>query len=186
VTNDVPSTEDDDVKIDFNLIPALLALGCGGIFVLAIVGLGIFLVIQGTQSRRKAGESLTWPSTMGAITETEVRQSRSTDDDGNVDISYYPRVVYTYDVEGQSHRSHRIAFGAVKPGRSAAQAQKTLARYPVGGSVTICYNPNKPSEAVLERTAAHTRALTIIGVVCLALALCIGGALVLGVVANLG
>ena len=173
------------MDVNSNLVPALFALGCGGIFVLALLGLGIFLVAQGTRSRRKAGESLSWPSITGTIAETEVRESRNTNDDGRVDVSYYPQVTYTYEVAGQSHRSHRIAFGAITPVRNVTQVQKALTQYPVGTPISVYYNPDKPSEAVLERTAAHTQALIIIGVVCLALGLCIGGAFLLGVIRNL-
>ncbi len=167
------------------LIPALLALACGSIFILALIGLGLFLVIQGTRSRRKAGESLQWPSVSGVIVETQVREARNTDDDGNIDVSYYPRVDYTYEVGGQTYRSHLIAFGAIKPVKNAAQVQKGLERYPMGGPVTVYYNPEKPSEAVLERAPAHTQALLVIGVICLVLALCLGGPLILGVINNI-
>ncbi len=44
------------------LVPALFALACGSVFILAHIGLGLFLVIQGTRSRRKAGESLSGPA----------------------------------------------------------------------------------------------------------------------------
>lgn len=168
-----------------SIVPALFAMICGGFFVLALVGLGIFLVIQGVRGQHKASESQAWPSVVGMIAESEVRQSRSTDDEGRVDVAYYPRVVYDYSVAGQSYEAHRITFGAIKPTKQASIAQKALERYPVGSQVTVVYNPEKPSEAVLERAATHTQALLVIGIVCLGLALCGGGALILGVINSL-
>ncbi|MCU0522065.1 MAG: DUF3592 domain-containing protein [Anaerolineae bacterium] len=168
-----------------NLVPALFAMVCGGIFTLALVGLGIFLVLQGVRSRSKAADSQTWPSVVGMVEEVEVRESRSRDEDGHIDIAYYPHVGYAYDVAGQSYRAHRVTFGAIKPVKQAAIVKTALERYPLGSQVTVYYNPQKPSEAVLERDATHTQALLVIGIVCLGLALCGGGALILGVVRNL-
>jgi hypothetical protein len=102
-----------------------------------------------------------------------------------VDITYYPRVVYSYEVAGQPYSSHRVTFGAIRPSKQAAAAEKALERYPVGSQVTVYYNPAQPSETVLERTATHTQAMLVIGIVCLGFALCIGGALALGVINNL-
>ncbi|MBU1662097.1 MAG: DUF3592 domain-containing protein [Chloroflexi bacterium] len=136
-----------------NLVPLLLALLCGGIFILAFSTLGIFLIIYSIRSRKKAEVSQAWPSTLGQVITAEVKQSTSTDDDGETHYSYYPSVEYEYQVGGQTYTGKRIAFGGIKGHGSESKAAADLARFPTGSQVTVYYNPEKPKEAVLERRA---------------------------------
>jgi hypothetical protein len=59
----------------------------------------------------------------------------------------YPVVLYSYQVGGRSYQGSLIAPG-LEVGRTGAPAR--LAVYPTGSQVTVYYNPNDPSDAVLE------------------------------------
>jgi hypothetical protein len=82
---------------------------------------------------------------MGTVMMSRVEQ-RSTSD-GYTD---YPIVHYSYQVSGQSYQGMKLAPGPEVGGSGAA---KVVSKYPVGAQVMVFYNPQNPSEAVLERKA---------------------------------
>lgn len=167
-----------------NVVPLGMALLCGGIFIVAVGAVGVFLVVYALRSRQKAAASQTWPSVQGYIIQSEVRQTTSTDDNGRVRVAYYPAIAYDYEVAGQTYTGKQIAFGGVRGESSPERARAVLARYPGGAGVTVVYNPEKPSEAVLERAAGEAKLALIGGIICLALAVCIACPLAIGVLRN--
>jgi hypothetical protein len=111
-----------------------------------LVGGGVFAVLFPLVSWLRARASRSWPRTGGRITEStldrEVRHGRSD--------SYMPRVRYEYTVGERTYGGSQLNFwGSV--GGSRAVAERTTARYPAGATVTVYYNPQDPSEAVLDR-----------------------------------
>jgi uncharacterized protein DUF3592 len=112
-------------------------------FVLLILN-AIFLTILFFMRRKMAAVSQ-WPSTMGSVIRSTLEQRSS--DDGYVD---YPVVQYSYQVGGQPYQGMKLAPGPEVGGTGAG---KIVARYPEGAQVMVFYNPQNPSEAVLERKA---------------------------------
>jgi len=166
-------------------LPMGFALLCGGFFLLFTLAGGIALIWYSANSKKKAGASQHWPSAPGRITVSDVRQSSSTDDDGHISYSYYPRVEYEYSAAGQTYTSKQVAFGGVKGYGSPDKARADLGKYPVGQPVTAFYNPEKPSEAVLERIAGPgAKTAKIIGIILLVVSFCIACPLAIGVVRN--
>ncbi|MBN2148671.1 MAG: DUF3592 domain-containing protein [Anaerolineales bacterium] len=168
-----------------NFGPLAFAVLCGGIFILASWGIGIFLIFSSLRSRQKAQDSLSWSSTAGQITNAEVKESVSVDDDDRRRYAYYPSVHYAYQVNGQAYTSKRISFGGVIGYNSPQKAEAYLAHFPVGSQASVYYNPQNPSEAVLERTAGGSRWGMIVGLVCLAIGACITCGLAVGIINNL-
>ena len=116
----------------------------GGLGLVFIILNAVFLgILYFTQRKVKAIAQ--WPSTMGTVKISTI-EFRSSDDGG----SNYPVVHYSYSVNGQPYEGDRIAPGGEVGGIGAA---KVAARYPVGAAVNVSYNPQKPSEAFLERKA---------------------------------
>ena len=113
-------------------------------FVLLILNV-IFLAIIFFMRRRMAAVSQ-WPSTMGAIS-TSYLERRSSSDSG---YTNYPVVQYSYQVGGQTYQGMKIAPGPEVGGTGAG---KVVARYPAGAQVMVFYNPQNPSDAVLETKA---------------------------------
>jgi hypothetical protein len=115
--------------------------------VLFLVGLGVFMYRRSQQSNTYRQASQAWPTTMGRVLMSSV-QSRHT----GRSRSTYPVVVYQYEVNGNSFQSQTIKAGEQYLSiRVAGQAQATAARYPVGATVTVYYNPANPAESALER-----------------------------------
>jgi hypothetical protein len=115
--------------------------------VVIIGGIGYFLYRRNQQSMAYRQSTQNWLSTTGTVVMSSV-QSKHT----GRSHSLYPVVVYTYTVNGQSYQSQRIKAGEQFLNvRVAGQAQATVARYPIGASITVYYNPANPSESALER-----------------------------------
>lgn len=121
----------------------ILTVGIIG-FVFVILNV-IFLAMIFFMRRRMAVVSQ-WPSTMGTVN-TSYLERRSSSDGGSTN---YPVVQYSYQVGGQAYQGMKIAPG---PDVGGTGAGKVVARYPAGAQVMVFYNPQKPSEAVLETKA---------------------------------
>ncbi|MBN1536535.1 MAG: DUF3592 domain-containing protein [Anaerolineales bacterium] len=167
-----------------NFSGMLIGAICGGGFILIFAGLGVFLIYSAIKGRQKAGESQQWPSTAGQIAEARVTRSMHTDSDGDTSYSYAPHVRYTYQVGGQEFTGDKITFGFTKTHSSESKAQQALSRFPLGGQVSVYYNPASPEEAVLERTAGGSTVGMVIGIVFLLVSICVGCPLVGGLLYN--
>jgi hypothetical protein len=121
----------------------LLTVGIIG-FVLLILN-AVFLTIIFFMRRKMAAVNQ-WPSTMGSVIMSRIEQ-RSSSEGGYTD---YPVVQYSYQVGGQTYQTYKLAPGPEVGGTGAG---KVVARYPSGAQVMVFYNPQNPSEAVLERKA---------------------------------
>lgn len=109
--------------------------------ILNVIFLGIIFFM-----RRKMAAVSQWPSTMGTVNASYLER-RSSSEGGSTD---YPVVQYSYQVGGQMHQGTKLAPGPEVGGTGAG---KVVARYPEGAQVMVFYNPNNPSDAVLERKA---------------------------------
>jgi len=113
-------------------------------FVLFILN-AVFLTIIFFMRKKMAAVSQ-WPSTLGTVMMSKI-EWRSSSDSGS---TAYPVVQYSYQVNGQAYQSYKLAPG---PELGGTGANKVVARYPAGAQVMVFYNPQNPSEAVLERKA---------------------------------
>lgn len=115
-------------------------LGCTFLFMNAIF-LGILFF-----TRRKMAAVQGWSSTMGSVLASYLERRRS----GNRGSANYPVVQYSYKVGGQMYQGSKIAPGMEVGGTGAG---RVVEKYPEGAQVMVFYDPNNPSDAVLERKA---------------------------------
>jgi hypothetical protein len=108
----------------------------------AFILIGIFAFIL---MAVRTHASRNWKNTTGIIVESRIEMQR----DRNGSIAH-PIIVYEYVVDGQRFRSNQIGFGGQSSGTGTGSLVR---RYPAGMTVTVYYNPNNPSEAVLSRSA---------------------------------
>jgi hypothetical protein len=125
--------------MDFNF---LLTAGII-VFVLFILN-AIFLAVIYFM-RKKMAEVSQWPSTMGTVMMSTI--DRRSSSDGYTD---YPVVQYSYQIGGQAYQSTKLAPG---PEMGGTGMEKVVERYPAGAQVMVFYNPQNPSDAVLEKKA---------------------------------
>lgn len=109
--------------------------------ILNVIFLGIIFFM-----RRRMAAVRQWPSTMGTVNASYLER-RSSSDGGSTN---YPVVQYSYQAGGQSYNGMKIAPGPEVGGTGAG---KVVARYPAGAQVMVFYNPQNPSDAVLETKA---------------------------------
>ena len=102
----------------------------------------IFLAVI-FSAQKDAAVAAKWPTTTGTILMSTL-ESRRTNSGRH---TQYPVVLYSYQAGGRSYQGNRIAPG---PEVGGTGAPKRLIEYPVGSQVTVSYNPNDPSDAVLE------------------------------------
>lgn len=120
----------------------------------------VILLVSIFAAQRKTSAARNWPTAFGTVVESQLEARRSSNNRGWVN---YPRVVYTYSVGGQSYASDRISPGLEVGGTSAPGV---VAKYPVGSQVKAYYNPQNPSDAILEiNTPASVKILWLVLVI---------------------
>lgn len=120
-----------------------------GILTLAMFAAGIFLMAWGVYEIKGSNESRNWPSTQGTISSSYISEQTRRDSNRRTSITYFPRVLYQYKVDGRHYTSHRIEFGG-ESGGMKRMAKKVVDKYPAGKKVTVHYNPQDPQYAILE------------------------------------
>ena len=121
----------------------------GLIFGLVFAGIGLFALVRGIVHYRTGKASASWPSAEGQVVVAMVDMRVSTDSDGMTSRRYTPRVVYNYTLNGQQFSSDQVHIGSKSNYASHARAASKLA-YQAGQQVNVFYNPENPSQAVLE------------------------------------
>ncbi len=166
-------------------LPLNFGLICGGFFLLLTLAAGIGLLTYSLSSKKKAGASQNWPAAPGTVIVSEVRQSSTSDDDGNIKVHYYPHIEYTYFAGGQSNTGKQVSFGGIRGYNNPAQAETTTGKYPVNCSVMVYYNPANPHEAVLERAAGSgSKTALTMAIILLVLSVLIACPLLIGLIRN--
>ena len=139
------------MEIIFAVFTFILSIGgalCAIVVPIAVlVALGIFLYRRSKMRDAAKQSAQSWPGTMGTVTMSTIQIQHTSRSRSEI-----PVVGYQYQVNGQTYTG-----GTIKAGeqffnvRVMGDAQKTIARYPVGAQVMVYYNPANPSESALER-----------------------------------
>lgn len=117
------------------------------LFAVILIGAGAFMFLWGGSQRTQAAVSADWPTAPGTVLESEVEVIPGTPDLPT--DSYQPLIRYSYVVDGQEYLGSRVSFG-LHDSRDREEVESTVAEYPVGGTIDVAYDPEKPSESVLE------------------------------------
>jgi hypothetical protein len=96
----------------------------------------------------KSIESKKWETTNGKILTSDVSKMRDTNEGDS--ILYKPEICYSYNVFSEKYISNRIRILFNYYSSSSLRSFKLTNKYPKDSNVVVFYNPNKPSEAVLE------------------------------------
>jgi len=149
----------------------IFGLLCMGIFILVFLGGGIYLIYRSVKDKQKAKLSLSWPSTVGKVIESRVVESHSTSD-GDTTTTYKPYVKYEYQVVGETFTSDKLSIGPAVSTSNYRKSQEKVNRMPVGSTLTVFYNPDDPTDAVLEQRS-NTTVMLILGIVFTVIGLCV-------------
>lgn len=132
------------VSILFSIIVPICA---ATLPVLILVGVGVFIYRRSKMKDVAKQAAQSWSSTMGAVVMSTIQVKRTSRSRSEI-----PVVVYQYQVNGTPYTGQIIKAGEQYFSvRLYGDAQKTIARYPVGAQVMVYYNPANPAESALER-----------------------------------
>lgn len=118
--------------------------------VLAAVGVG--LLFAGLRDAWRAARTKRWPTASGTVVSSEELQHQRNlpaQSGGGTRIHYEARVHYEYSV-GRVHIGSTVIRLGPTESSNEAGVQSTLARYLPGQQVRVAYNPEDPTESVLE------------------------------------
>lgn len=127
---------------------SILGAVCLAVVPIAVlVVLGIFIYRRSKMRDVAKQSAQDWSNTMGVVITSTVQVKR-----GYKSRSEIPVVVYQYQVDGKPYTGQVVKAGEQYFSvRLYGDAQKTIARYPVGAQVMVYYNPANPAESALER-----------------------------------
>jgi len=131
------------------------------VFGLIIGGVGLYRYNLGKKSA-------SWPAVKGKMTYARAVSTKV--DNKN---EYRLSVKYRYIVDGKSYTGERITASDQNQ-KTRSRANNVLKKYPVGGEVSVYYNPARPGSSVLKTGVNKNVSLPIgIAVVCFLLAMAI-------------
>lgn len=113
--------------------------------ILVTVGAFVFVYLNERRIKEREAVPRDWRAVTARITAASVEEAvRSQEEEDGV--SYYPSIQFEYTDSGRVHTG-TLAVG--RPDNVISRAWQTLARYQVGGEITVYCNPERPGEARL-------------------------------------
>lgn len=125
-----------------------IAIIAGGSLIVLFGIAGAVMIFKYFQEQKEADESQGWSSTIGKITKSSIQREASYESSNTL---YFPEVEYLYEFLGTEYTGNRITFGGSTGNSNRKKSEETLAKYPVGKSIPIYYDPNNPQDSVLIR-----------------------------------
>ncbi len=130
------------------VVTMLRSWGFHLLFVWSFLFAGIATLGWGIWNSLEAFSSRSWPEAVGKITFSTVASYESDSNSGTTTM-FYPDIRYNYSVNGKEFTGNKVDLGEYSSS-DVGYAQKITARYPVGKSVRVYYDPAHPGTAVLE------------------------------------
>lgn len=121
---------------------------------LGFMGLGVLLLAFAVQ--RQVWAAKNWRVASGKILASDVEEYQQWDIEHGRSrrrTMFRPSVVYKFEVNGQAYINDEITLGAQMSISIPGMFQSTLNKYPEGKTVQVYYNPDNPTESVLELRA---------------------------------
>ena len=160
-----------------NLLIGIVARGIPWFILLA----GLAMLWHASSFLFDATSSSKWPQIEGRIVRAEIDSQSEFTKGSDPRTRYWPEVEYEYQVADQNYRSDNIRLDGMRSGfhigDGKKEAEEVLARYPLGATVRVYYDPDDPQRATLEAGASATNVpVLLFAIVCTLL----GGWLVFG------
>jgi hypothetical protein len=112
-----------------------------------LLALGVGFTLWSAQLVATAHAVRAWPTAEGLVTESELLSAHEPHD--LTTPMYTASITYTYTVGSRGYAASRVTFADHSSSRPAGMAA-VVARYPLGSSVSVHYDPAEPASAVLE------------------------------------
>jgi hypothetical protein len=108
-----------------------------------LAGIGVLCLATGLVKLAASWKASSWPKTDGVILESRLEEQVDSETSGVV-----AHLRYEYSVDGTRHRSSRVSF-AQRSVTNDDWSRELVARHPAGCTVTVRYDPARPSNAAL-------------------------------------
>jgi hypothetical protein len=121
----------------------------GGLTIVLFTAMCVAVIVVIVASKVwEAHRAAAWPPADGRVVKSATEARRHQFSGEATTVTNVPAVEYEFAVAGTTYRGARIGIGEDSGG---ANTEATLARYPVGATVTVYYDPADPTDCVLER-----------------------------------
>lgn len=115
---------------------------------------GVAAFAQYFIQRGQQSASMRWPSVPGKITQVNIAVEQREDDSHEGQIRtirlYRPDIRYSYNIGNRELHGSVWKWGWTALYPDEDSARKTIAKYTIGASVPVFYDPAKPDDAMLE------------------------------------
>ncbi len=118
------------------------------IFIYVFLCLGLFAIALGTVRAKEAWQAKSWPTAQGRIILSKVTEGRLSKSRIRV-ARLCIELDYLYLADGVAYEGHRLNAGW-HCFASEQRIRELLKKYPSGKEVKVYYNPENPSQAMLE------------------------------------
>ncbi len=113
----------------------------------AVLCAGIMLLGQALDQYNRAKTMAAWPTVIGRITQVGIEPAAA-----NGELRWRPMVRYMYDVNGQTIMNNTLSQQSSRDSYSEEEAKRLVATFPPNTAVVVFYNPEHPTEAVLDHS----------------------------------
>jgi hypothetical protein len=125
--------------------------------VIALTLFSLAMILFSGMSTKKARAMRKWPTIAGRIVRSEVTTTVQQHDRPNMArdyrvTMYVPRVVYAYEVDGNSFEGDDV--GWTVSGNTPSAAEKTVRRFPLSSQVQVSYDPDDPTQSTIAPPGA--------------------------------
>jgi hypothetical protein len=112
---------------------------------LVFVCFGLFIIFFGWKTFEEIKDHQTWLETTGQVIAVSIHEEHSRYANG-----WCPKWLYGYqDLNGNKYISDRATLAGASCDATLEQAQQRTQLLPVGGTVTVHYDPKRPSSSTL-------------------------------------
>ena len=121
----------------------LVAFGFFTLFGVVWTAISVYVLAR---SRR----SESWSRAVGTVVSTEVKRVHSGNPStGTGSLTYEPSIQYEYSVGGSKYANATYAMAPLPWTADPAPADAIVKQHPVGGQVTVFYDPSNPGDSAL-------------------------------------
>jgi hypothetical protein len=130
------------------LLPGL----CAGVILI-----GLVMMLRGWEQAQRVRATASWPTRPGIIIGADVREWPTSEG-----IRFRPLVTYAYSVNGIEITNTRLSLEEAPYAYDHAAALAQVRHYRLQAPVSVYYNPERPTEAVLEQTLPRSACLNLL------------------------
>jgi hypothetical protein len=124
-------------------------------FSLALMVIGLGSALYSFKQISLAKGSLNWPAVPATVVSSEVKATERVGEKKRVYTTYSANIAFRFTLNGKEFNSNMVMVDQ-PPKTFATDAQALVQKYPAGSSAMAHYNPQNPTEAVLETGVARS------------------------------